>query len=78
MLSLKQKLKHHSGYQSVSLQFTCSHHNSFHQFSGVEAGLDDVGTTVEGVFFMLIYIVAPGSFLASTGQTGLGDWHTLS
>jgi len=58
--------------------FTCSDYNRLHQLSSVEARLDDVRPTEQGVSFMLLHIEAPGRLLAWTGQTCLGNWHALS
>lgn len=45
-------------------KLTCSDHNSLHQFTSVEAGLDNVCATEQGVSLVLLYVVAAGCILA--------------
>lgn len=60
------------------LHLTCSDHNSLDQFTSVEAGLDDLGATEQGVSLVLLRAEACRRLLAGTGETGLGDWYALS
>lgn len=43
---------------------TCSDYNSLHHFTGIEAGLDDMRATEQGVLLMFLQAVAHGGLLS--------------
>ena len=64
---------------------TCADHHSLDQFSGVEAGLDDVGATEECVSLVLFGAVRRVVLqrlvplgMAWVGEVGLGYRNTLT
>lgn len=60
------------------LRLTCPDYDGFHQLARVEAGLDHLSTTEQGVPLVLLCVICLRCLLACTGQTGLGNWYALS
>ena len=73
---------HFQNTHTHTVRLTCAHHHRLDELAGVEAGLDDVRATEQGVSLVLLraegrVLLGVPVALHRVGQVGLGDRDAL-